>query len=233
MRNSFVWSIVLLLIAAGLACGGGLTEDDVRRIIEESAATGPQGDAGPRGPQGEAGPAGPAGDAGPAGPQGPQGAIGPAGEPGLQGPRGFPGPAGEAGPVGDRGVRGPAGPQGRTGAAGPTGEAGPQGEPGEQGPPGEPGQSFMSVPWAVPANDKFLDGTWRVGPEIKPGLYRTIPPSAGLGPPCVWARLSGLGGGTGDIISTRVSEAPVQVMIAETDVAFRSIGCGEWSRVEE
>ncbi len=92
----------------------------------------------------------------------------------------------------------------------------------------------MSVGWAVPANDKFLDGTWRVGPDIKPGLYRTIPPVPSLGVPgCYWARLSGLSGERSEIIVNQTSADPVHVRIKTGDVAFKSIGCGEWSRVEE
>ena len=92
----------------------------------------------------------------------------------------------------------------------------------------------MSVGWAVPANDTFVDGTWRVGPDIKAGLYRAIPPSPGLGVPgCYWARLSGLTGERSDIITNETTENPVQVEIKARDVAFKSIGCGQWSRVEE
>ena len=200
-------------------------------------ATGPKGDTGPAAPQGEAGPQGAKGDVGPTGPQGPggpQGEAGPAGlpgVPGLPGSRGIEGPAGERGPDGPRGLRGQVGPQGSTG---PTGEAGPKGDQGETGPPGEPGQSFMSVGWAVPANDRFLDGTWRVGPDIKPGIYRAIPPASSLGTPgCYWARLSGLTGERTEIIVNDTTQNPVHVEIKADDVAFKSIGCGEWSRVEE
>ena len=227
-------------MATGLACSDGLTEDEVKQIVQESLATGPEGDTGPAGPQGETGPAGPKGDVGPngqqgpSGPQGEPGLPGPAGlpgVPGLPGPRGLEGPAGERGPDGPRGLRGQVGPQGPTG---PTGEAGLEGDQGEAGPPGEPGQSFMSVGWAVPANDTFVDGTWRVGPDIKAGLYRTIPPSPGLGVPgCYWARLRGLGGESDDIIVAGTTQNPVQVMVKTSDLAFKSIGCGQWNRVEE
>ena len=171
VRNGFVWSIILLLMATGLACSGGLSEDEVKQIVQESVATGPKGDAGPAGPQGEAGPPGPKGDVGPQGSSGPQGEVGLAGPaglpgvPGLPGPRGNQGPAGERGRDGERGLRGQVGPLGPTG---PQGEAGPKGDQGEIGPPGQASQAFMSVGWAVPANDKFLDGTWRVGPTSSP-----------------------------------------------------------------
>lgn len=225
--------MVLLLVAAGLACSSGLSEEEVREIVQESLAAA-KGDAGPQGPQGDAGPQGPAGAAGPEGPEGPVGPQGEPGEdgaPGLPGARGNQGPPGEQGPEGERGLRGPAGPQGPTGGPGVPGPQGPQGEPGPQG---EQGQSFMSIPWAVPANDSFLDGTWRVGVEIKPGLYRTIPPPSSFGfPGCYWARLRGLSGEAKDIIVADTTGAPVQIQIAATDVAFRSIGCGQWGRVEE
>ena len=234
MRNPFVWTIVLLLIAAGLACSSGLSEEEVRQIVQESLTTGPKGEDGAAGPQGDPGPRGAAGPQGSTGPQGDPGPQGSAGAPGLQGPRGIEGPAGEQGPEGPRGLRGPAGPQGRTGAPG---SPGARGEPGEQGPPGEagqPGQSFMSVPWAVPASDTFVDGTWRVGPDIKAGLYRAIPPQSSFGVPgCYWARLRGLSGLADDIIVADTTNDPIQVMIATSDLGFKSIGCGEWSRVEE
>ena len=91
----------------------------------------------------------------------------------------------------------------------------------------------MTVSWSVPANDKFSDGVWRIGSDIKPGIYRTIPPEGALGlTNCYWARLSGLSGDFDDIISNENTDSPTQVEIMESDIAFKANGCGEWSRVE-
>ena len=76
-------SISVLAILTLLGCNQSsdiLTEDDVRRIIQENP--GPQGPPGPAGPQGETGkqgPEGPKGEQGPPGPRGPQGLRGPSG----------------------------------------------------------------------------------------------------------------------------------------------------------
>lgn len=74
------------------------------------AATGPQGEVGPKGDTGEQGPKG---DTGATGPKGDTGATGPTGPEGPRGPQGEQGPQGQTGP---RGEQGPAGPKGETGS---------------------------------------------------------------------------------------------------------------------
>lgn len=64
-----------------------------------------------------------------------------------------------------------------------------------------------------------------VGEDIEPGVYRTD----GSGT-CYWARLSGLGGGLGDIIANGLPSGPATVEISPSDAAFESSGCGEWTR---
>ena len=137
-----------------------------------------------------------------------QGSEGRQGPPGPPGP---PGPAGPAGPVGPQGERGPQGP------------AGPQGSAGPPGPKGDP---FMVVPRpdVVPA-DRILDGVWRVGTDIKPGLYWTQ--TAGG----YWARLRGFGGGLTDTITNDNTPGPTYVQISPTDAGFESRKCGVWIRV--
>ena len=109
------------------------------------AATGPQGEVGPKGDTGEQGPkgdtgaTGPKGDTGATGAQGPKGETGATGATGPQGPKGEPGPRGPQGEQGIQGETGPAGPKGETGATGATGPQGPKGEPGPRGPQGEQG----------------------------------------------------------------------------------------------
>ncbi len=135
-------SLVLLLIPVfGCSQPDTLTEDDVRRIMQEYP-----------GPQGPPGPAGPQGEVGPEGKQGERGLQGPQGEKGDQGE------TGEAGPQGRRGAIGPTGPKGSPG------EQGPQGEQGEEGPQGPKGVTIVVTPTPEPSptpssNDGLADAT--------------------------------------------------------------------------
>ena len=88
------------------------------------AATGPQGEVGPKGDTGEQGPKG---DTGATGPKGDTGATG------AQGPKGETGATGATGPQGPKGETGARGPQGERGIQGETGPAGPQGAKGDKG----------------------------------------------------------------------------------------------------
>ena len=156
MRRRINWwlSAAIVVIILSWGCASGLTENEVRTIVQEYQMAGPQGPPGPQGQQGEAGIQGPQGVPGPhgeTGPQGPQGmqgergeqgSAGPQGERGLQGERGQTGPQGPAGPQGPQGMQGEPGSQGEPGPGGPQG---PQGETGPQGPPG----GVASVPTAV------------------------------------------------------------------------------------
>ena len=116
------------------------------------------------------------------------------------------------------------------GLQGDVGAGGPMGPMSERGPAGEPGQSLMVVDWTVNPNDKIADGTWRVGTDIQPGLYRTVPEAEGF---CYWERLSGLDGTFDSIIANDNMGGPGYVEIMETDVAFATDGCGTWSKVED
>lgn len=88
------------------------------------AATGPQGEVGPKGDTGEQGPKG---ETGATGPKGDTGATG------AQGPKGETGATGATGPQGPKGETGPRGPQGEQGIQGETGPAGPRGAKGDKG----------------------------------------------------------------------------------------------------
>ena len=88
------------------------------------AATGPQGEVGPKGDTGEQGPKG---DTGATGPKGDTGATG------AQGHKGETGATGATGPQGPKGETGPRGPQGEQGIQGETGPAGPRGAKGDKG----------------------------------------------------------------------------------------------------
>lgn len=127
------------------------------------AATGPQGEVGPKGdtgaqgPKGETGATGPKGDTGATGAQGPKGETGATGATGPQGPKGETGPRGPQGEQGIQGETGPAGPQGAKGDKGDAftysdftaaqlaalkgdkGDTGPQGEKGDTGATGPTG----------------------------------------------------------------------------------------------
>ena len=116
MRTLLALSLLILLTAA---CASGLTESEVREIVQEHSTPGP---AGPQGERGLAGESGPPGERGPQGEQGVAGNQGPQGSPGEPGPHGEPGAQGEPGQVG---------PQGPRGEMGPRGEAGPPGLPGD------------------------------------------------------------------------------------------------------
>ena len=140
------------------------------------------------------------------------------------------GPQGPAGAQGTQGEQGPVGLQGEQGLQGDVGAGGPMGPTGERGPAGEPGQSLMVVDWTVNPNDKIADGTWRVGTDIQPGLYRTVPEAEGF---CYWERLSGLDGTSDSRIVNDIMRGPGYVEIMETDVAFATDGCGTWSKVED
>ena len=88
------------------------------------AATGPQGEVGPKG---DTGAQGPKGDTGSTGPKGDTGATG------AQGPKGETGATGATGPQGPKGETGARGPQGEQGIQGEIGPAGPQGTKGHKG----------------------------------------------------------------------------------------------------
>lgn len=88
------------------------------------AATGPQGEVGPKG---DTGAQGPKGDTGSTGPKGDTGATG------AQGPKGETGATGATGPQGPKGETGARGPQGEQGIQGEIGPAGPQGTKGDKG----------------------------------------------------------------------------------------------------
>ncbi|MFJ3956016.1 hypothetical protein [Arthrobacter sp. NPDC090010] len=71
------------------------------------------------------------------------------------------------------------------------------------------------------------DGVYRVGTQIKPGLYK----ATGSGVGCYWARLSGFGGRVADIKANYYGSARTYVQINAGDVGFQSYGCGSWTTV--
>ena len=73
---------------------------------------------------------------------------------------------------------------------------------------------------------QFGDGTFVVGKDIQPGTYRTREASSG----CYYARLSGFGGISDQIIANNNTDAPAIVTIASTDKGFESTRCGTWTK---
>lgn len=71
----------------------------------------------------------------------------------------------------------------------------------------------------------FGTGTHRVGVDIVAGTY-----TAPGGSTCYWARLSGFGGGLGEIIANNLGGGSQVVTIAATDAGFESRSCGTWTR---
>ena len=128
--------LILLIVSVSLlltmACTAqGVSEEEVRRLIQEESVAGAEG---------------PIGTVGSVGPQGERGEPGSTGIPGTQGE---PGPSG---PQGERGERGPAGPRGEQGQQG---EQGTQGEQGAQGAAsreqGAQGAASRAAPTPVPS----------------------------------------------------------------------------------
>ena len=70
------------------------------------------------------------------------------------------------------------------------------------------------------------DGIHRVGIDILPGTYRTLNPSKS----CYWERVSGLGGGFGELLANDNEPGPAIVTILPGDVGFESSRCGTWSQ---
>ncbi len=72
------------------------------------------------------------------------------------------------------------------------------------------------------------DGTFAVGAEVQPGMYRTAGP-ASYG--CYWERLSGLSGGFDQVLANEYASGPMTVTIRPSDKGFKTSGCQEWRKV--
>lgn len=68
------------------------------------------------------------------------------------------------------------------------------------------------------------DGTYQVGLDILPGVWRSSGPT-GAGH-CYWARLSDL---RGAILLNELTEGPTVVEILPTDAAFKTERCQTWT----
>jgi hypothetical protein len=67
-------------------------------------------------------------------------------------------------------------------------------------------------------------GKWVIGAHISAGTYQ-----AEGGEGCYWERLSGVSGEFNDIIANDLATGSAIVEILESDYAFNSFGCGEWT----
>lgn len=70
----------------------------------------------------------------------------------------------------------------------------------------------------------FGDGTYFVGTEVSPGIWRNTDSSDS----CYWARLSGFGGTLDEINANEFADVGLVVEISATDVGFTSSRCGNW-----
>jgi hypothetical protein len=73
----------------------------------------------------------------------------------------------------------------------------------------------------------FPDGTFRVGPDIEAGTYRSVATTDS----CYWERLRGFGGTLDEIIANFFGTGSTIVTIAPTDAGFRSERCGGWANI--
>lgn len=83
----------------------------------------------------------------------------------------------------------------------------------------------------TPSRTVFIDGFRLVGDDIEPGTYRTY--NTGTIRNCYWERNASKSGGLSSIIANdSISEGrgPIEVVIAATDAAFKSEGCGRWEK---
>jgi hypothetical protein len=78
------------------------------------------------------------------------------------------------------------------------------------------------------AGSSFGDGTYVVGTDIKPGIYKT---SGGGDGACGWTRLSNLSGGFEAIIANGIASGPTTVEVLSGDKAFQLEGGCSWSKI--
>ena len=96
--------------------------------------------------------------------------------------------------------------------------------PGDLKPPPPTGSKTVIDSFGTYTGVIDRDGTYLVGVDIMPGMYRT----AG-GTTCSWARLRSLD--ASDIIDSWKGSGPQRVQIKESDTAFLTQDCGNWQMV--
>jgi hypothetical protein len=84
-----------------------------------------------------------------------------------------------------------------------------------------------NAPLTSSTTANFGDGTYRVGRDISPGLWKNTDSSNY----CYWQRVSGFGGTLDEIIDNGLSDQIQTVRIQPTDVGFSAQSCGSWQRI--
>jgi hypothetical protein len=84
---------------------------------------------------------------------------------------------------------------------------------------------------ASPAST-ISDGTYVVGVDIQPGMYRTAGPSEDAPiKMCMWSRRKDTSGEFKSVIAMNNAQGPTTVTIKPTDGAFESRGCSPWQKI--
>jgi hypothetical protein len=87
--------------------------------------------------------------------------------------------------------------------------------------------STQTTPTSTSPQTSFGNGTFIVGTDIQPGTYRTTG-----GSNCYYARLSGFGGTSGEIIANANTDGSGAIVTIEpSDVGFQSSGCNTWEQI--
>jgi uncharacterized protein (DUF2141 family) len=89
---------------------------------------------------------------------------------------------------------------------------------------------WTPLPESGPKATSIGEGTWAVGIDIAAGTYAVTVPADSVG--CYWQRSKNFSGDLGSIIANQNVEpgARATVTIRSGDKAFKSTGCGTWSR---
>jgi hypothetical protein len=93
-----------------------------------------------------------------------------------------------------------------------------------------PPPATPAIPTTQPAPiTSFSAGTYVVGTDIVPGMYKTAGPvNSAL---CYWARLRDTSGEVSSIIANNNISGPTTVTIKSTDGAFQTSQCATWNKV--
>lgn len=94
-----------------------------------------------------------------------------------------------------------------------------------------PGEPVITIPAGGierPIDLSFTDGSYAVGRELEPGIYRTEGSAVDLFASCSWKRFRA--GGQG-LIASGSSTGPTTIGIDASDGALESRGCRPWVRV--
>jgi hypothetical protein len=85
-------------------------------------------------------------------------------------------------------------------------------------------------PAAVAGATGFGNGTYRVDTDIQQGMYQTSGP-VDPSKPCHIEWLKGMSGTAADVLDSSDLKGPTQLPIQHPEVAFKSVGCGTWTKV--